>query len=145
MNFFKQVRLGVSSYSDAHRLIFKHKLWGYIIAPGIINIIIFIVSTLFIFQLSNTAVEVFLKFISEHLNISEFITSNKSWMSFIISLAIKVLFFFAYLSVYKYIILFLMSPLLALLSERVEKIISGKEYPFQFTDFIKDEIGRAHV
>lgn len=140
MNFFSQVRLGISSYSDAHQLIFKHKLWVYIIAPGIINIVVFIVSFLFISKLSNEFVEWVLNSISSFLGYPELLSETKGVLALAITIVIKIAFVFLYLSVYKYIILILMSPLLALLSERVETILTGNNYPFNMFDFLHDVI-----
>lgn len=140
MNFFSQVRLGVSTYSDAHQLIIKHKLWVYIIAPGIINIAVFIVSFLFISSLSNEFVEWALNNISAFLGYPELLSETKGLLELVITSFIKIAFVFLYLSIYKYIILILMSPLLALLSERVENILTGNNYPFNMFDFLHDVI-----
>lgn len=140
MNFFSQVRLGISSYGDAHQLIFKHKLWLYLIAPGIINIVVFIVCFLFISSLSNEFVEWALNSISAFLGYPELWSESKGVIVLVITIVIKLAFIFFYLSIYKYIILILMSPLLALLSERVEFILNGNSYPFNMFNFLHDVV-----
>ena len=140
MNFFSQVRLGISSYADAHTLIIKHKLWLYIIAPGFINCIVFITSFLFISNLSSQLVEWALNSISSFLGYPELLSETKGILALVITIFIKIAFVILYLAVYKYIILILMSPLLALLSERVESILTGKNYSFNLFDFLHDII-----
>lgn len=140
MNFFSQVRLGVSTYSDAHQLIIKHKLWVYIIAPGIINIAVFVLSFIAISSLSNEVVDWLLNSLSSFFDYPELLSETKGVLAFVIIVFIKIAFVFLYLSVYKYIILILMSPLLALLSERVETILTGNNYPFNMFDFLHDVI-----
>ena len=43
-----------------------------------------------------------------------------------------------YLMVYKYIVLILMSPVLALLSEKTESIIKQRDFPFKMGQFLKE-------
>jgi CysZ protein len=55
-------------------------------------------------------------------------------------------FFWYVLSRYmKYVILILLSPLFAYLSERTEEILTGKTYPFEFKQLVKDSIRGAGI
>jgi CysZ protein len=49
-----------------------------------------------------------------------------------------VLLFFLYYISYRYLILIILSPMLALLSEKTDKLLTGKEYPFVLKNFIID-------
>lgn len=140
MNFFSQVRLGVSTYAAAYRLIITNKLWAYVIAPGILNIFIFIISFLLVSAYSQELVSWALSSISSFFSFPEWLSRVKEIVVFLITIFIKIGFIFLYLSVYKYIILILMSPLLALMSERVENILTGKNYPFNWFDFLHDVV-----
>jgi len=40
-------RLGFKTYSDAHKLIVKHHLWGYVFLPAIINVIMLLLVIFF--------------------------------------------------------------------------------------------------
>src|SRR5215510_16145159 len=51
----KEIVIAIQSYYEAHRFIVKHKLWKWIIIPGIIYAILFVVSMYF-FGKSATAV-----------------------------------------------------------------------------------------
>ena len=55
-------------------------------------------------------------------------------------------FFWYVLSRYmKYVVLILLSPLFAYLSERTEEILTGKTYPFEFKQLVKDSIRGAGI
>ncbi len=138
MNFFSQIRLGVSSYVEAHQLIIANKLWLYVIAPGIINCVIFVSMFFVIGNLSTEVVDWILQHISAATGNPEWLISAKGVVAFVIKVIIKIAFVLLYLSIYKYIILILMSPLLALLSERVESILTGNTYPFNWFYFLHD-------
>ena len=45
----------------------------------------------------------------------------------------------------KYLVLILLSPLFAYLSERTEELITGKKYPFEFKQLIKDSMRGAGI
>lgn len=47
---------------------------------------------------------------------------------------------FLYISVYKYILLVLLSPLLAYISERTEELETGANYPFAWSQLFKDAL-----
>jgi CysZ protein len=55
-------------------------------------------------------------------------------------------FFWYVLSRYmKYVVLILLSPLFAYLSERTEEILTGKTYPFEFKQLVKDSLRGAGI
>ncbi len=62
-------------------------------------------------------------------------------VSFILHLAIVYLLFIAN----KYIVLILLSPLLAYASERTEEILTGKNYPFSWAQLLKDAFRGALI
>jgi CysZ protein len=138
MNFINQVYLGVSTYKEAHRLIFKHKLWWYILAPGIINCILFLLTFAWLNALAKTWATALLSNANEWM--PTWLSLQSDIVTWLIALVIKLGFLIVYLSVYKYVILILMSPLLALLSERVERIITGKVSQFNLQQFIADVV-----
>ena len=61
-------------------------------------------------------------------------------------IVIVYVFFWYVLSRYmKYVVLILLSPLFAYLSERTEEILTGKTYPFEFKQLVKDSIRGAGI
>ncbi len=57
---------------------------------------------------------------------------------FIIHFIIRILFIIVFSYTAGYLIVILLSPVYSLLSEKTEKILTGKEYPFSLSQFIKD-------
>jgi CysZ protein len=60
----------------------------------------------------------------------------------ILTLIVRIVMWVLLFVVGKYVMLAALSPVLALLSERCDEIISGKEWPFDTVQFLKD-IGRG--
>lgn len=69
-------------------------------------------------------------------------TTLTSWLAtaseWITRIALNIAFFYVYWKLNKYIVLILMSPIMALLSERCEEIITGETYPFEWAQFARD-------
>ncbi len=81
----KDIVIAFQAYGQAHRFIRRHNLWKWIIIPGIIYMLLFVVSMYF-FGKSATSVIDFL-LIKTHLN--EWVTSMKSrLLGFFFSLSI---------------------------------------------------------
>ena len=130
MALFTNFGIGVSTYGDAHRLIKKHKLWGYVLLPGLINIILFI----FVFIAGWHYSDVITHWLFDVLGLDKEPTGFFKYiliaLHFILSLIFKIVFILFYLAIYRYIVLIIMSPALALLSERAEQALLGTNYPF---------------
>ncbi len=134
----KEIVIAIQSYSEAHRFIQKHRLWKWIIIPGIIYSILFVISMYF-FCKSATAV---IEYLTNLTGLNNWIQKfENSWLGFLFTFAgiilwlILMLFYF---SLFKYIWLIVGSPVFAYLSEKTESILEGKEYPFNFKQFMKD-------
>jgi CysZ protein len=136
----KDIVIAFQAYGQAHRFIRKHNLWKWIIIPGIIYMLLFVVSMYF-FGKSATSVIDFL-LIKTHLN--EWVTSMKSrLLGFFFTLAgmmLWLLLMLFYFSLFKYLWLIIGSPVFAYLSEKTEAIIEEKDYPFSFSQLLKDMI-----
>jgi CysZ protein len=138
----KEIIIAIQSYALAHRFIVRHRLWKWILIPGLIYTILFVIGIYLFWISSNSAIEfVLLK------------TGAKSWLDrmqdswlnwlFIIGMVIfRLVLLLFYFSLFKYIFLIIGSPVFAYLSEKTESIIEEKEFPFSFGQLVKD-IGRA--
>ena len=105
MALFKNFSLGIKSYGDAHRLIVKHKLWGYVFFPGIINLVLFILVCLLGYYSKDIVVKWVFDFLGlsgEHTGIARFFISL---LHVVLNLFVYYLVFMIYLSTYKYIVL----------------------------------------
>lgn len=138
MPIFKNFAIGVDTYGDAHRLIVKHNLWGYVFMPGIINLILFIIVFLLGYYTGNYMV----RWVFDLLGVSGEATGFFKFLvvslHFIVKILVYFLFFIIYISTYKYIVLMIMSPLLAVLSEKTDELITGNKYKFNLKQLFSD-------
>lgn len=147
MNFtlmLKDFFLAVVNYRKAFNFIIKHKLLPFYLAPLLVAILFTIVSffgisiftdwldTLFQQWFGITVKNTSFNFFKDY---KEFLSGAGSVL---ITIFLKVLMFFLVFRVNKYVTLIILSPVLAYLSEKVESIISGRDYPFKINLFLKD-------
>lgn len=129
----KEIVIAIQSYADAHRFIVKHKLWQWILIPGLIYAILFF-SGMVVFWNSSDYV------IQKILNLTGF-NNAEGILKFLLifgSVILKIVLMLLYFSWFKYLFLILGSPLFAYLSEKTEAIIEGKEFPFSFKQLMHD-------
>ncbi len=111
----------------------KHKLWRWIIVPGIIYMLLFGVSMYFFSQSANHVVDYLLSFIKTKL--------ETTWLSFlatILGIILWMILMIFYFSLFKYVWLILGSPIFAYLSEKTESILEGKAYSVNMQQMMKD-------
>lgn len=138
MALFPNFRLGIKSYGEAHRFIVKNRLWGYVFFPGIINLLLLGLLAVG----GGYAVQWFTRWLFDAVGLNA--VSEGFWgylvsvFRFLLRIVLYILLFFLYSSVYRYIILIFISPGLALMSEKTEKLVTGNEYPFVFSRFAGD-------
>lgn len=132
----KELIIAIQAYFEAHQFIKKHKLWKWIIIPGIIYCILFVVGMYFFGQTANHFLEWIKQLIEETFNkISSGILGFIITMGSFLFWVMMMLFYF---SLFKYFFLVVGSPIFAYLSEKTEAIMEGKDYPFSFTQLLKD-------
>lgn len=134
----KEIVIAFQSYYEAHRFILKHKLWKWILIPGILYAILFAVSMYF-FGKSATAV---IEYLTQATHLSEWIQKfRNSFLGFLFTFAgiilwlVLMLFYF---SLFKYLWLIIGSPVFAYLSEKTESIMEGREFNFSFPHLLRD-------
>lgn len=134
----KEIVIAIESFFKAHRFIRKHRLWKWIIIPGIFYMLLFIVGMYFFVKSSNFVVS----YISGTLGIDRWVHRQDSdLLSFLFlmgEIMVRLILIFFYFSFFKYVFLIIGSPVFAYLSERTEAIIEGKEFPFSFKQLMKD-------
>jgi CysZ protein len=134
----EEIIKAIQSYYKAHQFIRLHKLWKWIIIPGIIYTILFLISMFFFGKTANN----FIEWLSVKTGLRTWLSKGGTGMlgfffafSGIILWLIQMLFYF---SLFKYVWLILGSPIFAYLSEKTASITEGKEFNFNFQQFIKD-------
>lgn len=134
MRLFSQISEGIGAYADAHRFIVRHRLWGYLIVPGLIHIGLIILVIFLSFYAGDTISGWVMSFFEVESSILNFL------IGLFIGLLIKVVIIYMYILFYKYLVLIIMSPVLALLSEKIDSILTGKDYPFSGQQLMKDVV-----
>lgn len=134
----KEIVIAVQSWGEAHRFIQKHKLFRWIIIPGIIYTLLFIAGMIFFWRSSDDVTS----WISNQLGVEAWLQKERSeWLSFFLvmtGMMMRLMLFLFYFSLFKYFILIIGSPLFAYLSEKTEAIIEGKEHSFNWSELKKD-------
>jgi CysZ protein len=133
---WKLFGVGFSSYFKAIELIFSTNLWLYFLFPIFLNVLLFFGGYAFISNFS----EIVFNQISNWIGISN--GAENSWIPaflyWFIWIVFKILYFLVFAYFGGYIVLIILSPVFALLSEKCEEKISGKKYPFNTDQFIRD-------
>ncbi|MEI9958869.1 MAG: EI24 domain-containing protein [Ferruginibacter sp.] len=134
----KEIITAISAYFQAHRFIIKHRLWKWILIPGLIYSLLFCVGIYLFWKSSNYAID----FMLVKSGVKEWIVRmQNSWLSWLVIFAqimLHLVLMLFYFSLFKYLFLIVGSPLFAYLSEKTEAIIEGTDFPFSFTQLLKD-------
>ncbi|MGN6163086.1 MAG: EI24 domain-containing protein [Flavisolibacter sp.] len=139
-NLLKEIVIAIQSYFDAHNFIRKHKLWKWIIIPGIIYTILFLAGMYFFWNSSDSAVT----WLSKKIGLEGWLQQQRSaLLSFLFVMAglmLRLILVFFYFSLFKYLFLIIGSPVFAYLSEKTSSIIEGRDFPFSFSQLLKDAL-----
>jgi CysZ protein len=134
----KEIVTAIQSYYRAHQFISKHRLWKWIIIPGIIYMILFTVGMYFFWTSSGAAIS----YLSELIGIERWLQQQRSGLlSFVFMMSrimVQLLLLFFYFSLFKYLWLIIGSPVFAYLSEKTEALLEGTDYPFSWPQLLKD-------
>jgi CysZ protein len=134
----KEIVTAIESYFRAHQFISKHRLWKWIVIPGILYMVLFVAGMYFFW----TSSDEFISYVTRRLGIDKWLQQYDSgFLSFLFMMGemmVRLLMVFFYFSLFKYIFLIIGSPLFAYLSEKTESIMEGKDFPFNWGQFVKD-------
>ena len=134
----KEIVIAIQSYLEAHRFIVKHRLWKWIVVPGILYALLFFFSMYFFWGTSKGVIEYVLSSTGLTSWLLQFKESFLGLVILFIRIGVQLILFFFYFSLYKYFFLIVGSPLFAYLSEKTAAILEGKDYPFSFSQLLKD-------
>jgi CysZ protein len=135
---FREVLAAVQAYGKAHQFIMQHKLWKWILVPGILYCILFMTGSYFVWGYSGEFVEYLFNLLPIRVWIQELASSWVSFFFILLGFSIRIVFLLLYFSYYKYLFLILGSPLFAYLSEKTEALLERKEFPFSAKQFFTD-------
>jgi CysZ protein len=130
MNFFQLLLLGYKNYWKGSLFLFKHKLYWFFIFPIVLFACIYWLGTYF--KVLEAQIDYNLINNSENIQtINELIWTTLQ-MIFLDALNI----FFTQFTLY--IVVVLLSPILAILSEKIDQLITGKKYNYNFKMLLND-------
>ena len=138
MNFGDGFGIGIKSYSKALNLMFSSNLAWFFIFPLILNISLFFIGT--------SAVGVLVDYLEQlandslGLNDADFFGSQaiRTSLSWALYLIFKIMYFFSFAYVGGKIVIIFMSPVFTVLSEKIDKILTGNTYPFSSEQMMRD-------
>ncbi len=134
----KEIIIALQAYYQTHRFIIKHRLWKWILIPGLIYAILFCAGIYLFVVSSNSAID----FMLQRSGVGEWMEKmQNSWLSFLLifgQIILNLVLLLFYFSLFKYLFLIIGSPLFAYLSEKTESIMEGRDYPFSFKQLMKD-------
>lgn len=128
MKFFSHVSLGLKSYVKAIRFIHEHKLYWYFPIPAVLMLIIYFIGNEIASWQSTW---------DPQKGCLDCATMNDTiW--FLLKLLISITLGLIMMKFAKYIVVIVLSPLLSVLSQVVEKRLTGNKYPFSLKQTISD-------
>jgi len=134
----KEIIIAIQSFFEAHAFIRKHRLWKWIVIPGLVYMALFVVGIYFFINSSDYAVSL----LSKKIGIEAWLQQERNaFLSFLFVMAgimLRLGLFYFYFSLFKFLFLIVGSPVFAYLSEKTSSIIEGKDYPFSFSQLLSD-------
>jgi CysZ protein len=134
----KEIVIAIESYFKAHQFISTHRLWKWIIVPGIFYTLLFCLGIYFFFISSDEAVSYLFRLIGVDRWLQQQKSGLLSFLFMMGGIMVRLILVLLYFSFFKYVYLIIGSPIFAYLSEKTEAILEGKDYPFSFRQLLKD-------
>lgn len=134
ISFGKQFGLAVKSYGKAITFVLEKGLWKYCIWSVVVAVVLMLWES----YISSSVAGYVETRLMELLQFNFLGESLKAVLGFFIRTGIRIIFYFIYLSINKYILLTLLSPLMAILSEKTENLYYPSKQGFQLGQFVKD-------
>jgi CysZ protein len=150
MNFFTGFFKAISNSFKGFCLLFEKGLWPYLFYSVGLWLLMWMGSIWLFAEIATQLAN----YLNQQLNFEEIPDSGAilsfakpfftGYFSLIMAWVFKIIFWFVSSTFTKYLILIVLSPLFALLSESIEEKTNGQNYPFSFHQLMKD-IGRGIV
>jgi len=145
MAIYNNISIAFNSFKTAHSFVRKHRLWHFVLIPGIINLVLFISFLMWLLGNVNGWIDALFEWDCENEDgfvyySCEIFSTTLGVMKYFLGWLVKSVFIMLYLSVYKSVILILYSPIIAYLIEVVDQKKNGIELPFSMEQFLKDTV-----
>jgi CysZ protein len=133
----KELILSFRAYYRAHQFILQHKLWRWMIVPGIIYAFLFVIGMNYFSQSSSF----FIEWIILKTGLKSWVDSmNSDWLGFFITMGSFWLWFtllMFYFALFKFILLVLFAPFFSYLHLRVVAIQQNEAFVFKAKSYSK--------
>ena len=138
MSLFNDFSTALSSYSESFKFIKVNKMRKFFIFPILLNIIFYFFGFLALGELTDQLIAWLEGLINtDTWNFWGSEALGKS-VEFLLSFILKVLSFLILVFLGGHVVLILLSPVLAYISEQAEQVLENNEYPFNFKQFVAD-------
>ena len=134
----KEIVIAIQSYSEAHHFIRQHKLWKWIIIPGIIYAILLCVGVYFFGRSATDVIDYLTNATGLSTWIQKFQNSLLGFLFTFAGIILWLILMLFYFSLFKYLILIIGAPVFAYLSEKTEVILEGKDHTVSWSALMKD-------
>jgi CysZ protein len=132
----KEIVIAIQAYRKAHIFIDKHRLWKWLLIPGLVYMILFTIGLYFFWISADNAVSALFSGLDKWLHKQH--NPAMSFAAIMVGIMARLVMMFFYFSLFKYLFLIIGSPVFSYLSEKTESIMEGKEFLFERTVFIRD-------
>ena len=136
---FSQFFLALGSFGQAFPFLSKKGFKRYLALPIIINLGLLILAVWVSIEYGSSFTDYFLNLIG---------LESGSWAKYagwLVSFIIRFIILMVYFSLFRYILLILLSPFLSFLSEKVDKYENGGDFPFSFKQLGNDIVRSIRI
>jgi CysZ protein len=134
----KEIVIAIQAYRKAHIFIGKHRLYKWILIPGLVYMILFTIGLYFFWISADGAVSHLSQFIGVDRWLHRQHSAALSFFFLMGGIMVRLIMMFFYFSLFKYLFLIIGSPVFSYLSEKTESIIEGRDFVFSRAVFLND-------
>jgi len=151
MDFFSDLRSGTVGFFLAYAFTREHGMRWLFLVP----ILLWVLLTYGLYAILQQPADALSVWVSEKLSIPMGTEAANWWNSVkellngardvVVAVVLKIAIMYVLYITNKYLVLILLSPLLAYASERTEELITGRSFPFSWSNLLKDALRGALV
>jgi CysZ protein len=138
MGISKQLSIGCGTYFEAHQFIKLHGLFKLFLLPVLLNILLFSLMMWLGVTWASSAANALYQWMA--IDTTDWNTFNwvKDIIYWTLAIVLNLMVLVVYLATFRYLMLVLIAPIIAYVSEKTEALATGKSYPFSLTQLLKD-------
>jgi CysZ protein len=136
--FFKEFSQSTLAYYEAFQFVQKHKLKGFVLSAAVFNLFAFVFVGLLAWIYTGNLIDL----IYSAFTLPEDWQEWSGFLQILSAILIRILLISIYINLYKYIVLFIFAPVLAILSERSQNILNHQKRSINLVRLVS-EIARG--